>query len=60
MVRNDNIPDNKKYLDITSYNIRIPDNQFVLYYNQTILAKNIFAYYQNSPILFHYYFYVNG
>ena len=55
MVRNDNTPDDKKYLGIISYGIRIPDNQSVLYYNQIILAKDVPAYYQNNPILFHHY-----
>ena len=33
MVRNDDTPDKKKFLGITPRGIRIPDNQYVLYYN---------------------------
>jgi len=55
MVRNDSTPDKKKFLGITPHDTRIPDNQYVLYYNQRILAKDVPVYSQDSSILFNHY-----
>src|SRR3954470_22041621 len=51
MVRNDNTPDEKKYLDITPRAIRIPDDRYVDYFGQRILARDVPAYHQNKPSL---------
>jgi len=48
MIRNDDTSDKKKFLDITSHNMKIPDDQYIWYFNQKILIKDIFAYYQKS------------
>ena len=41
MVRNDSTPDEKKFLGITLHKIRVPDNQYVWYFDQKILAKDV-------------------
>ncbi|UZO04611.1 uncharacterized protein OCT59_024987 [Rhizophagus irregularis] len=51
MVRNDNTPDEKKYLGITPRDIRIPDDQYVDYFGQRILARDVPAHHQNEPRL---------
>ena len=51
IVRNDNTPDDKKYLGITSRSIRIPDDRYVDYFGQRILARDVPAYHQNKPSL---------
>ncbi len=51
MVRNDNTPNEKKYLGIISHTIRIPNNRYVDYFGQRILARDVFTYYQNKPSL---------
>jgi hypothetical protein len=57
MVRNDNTPDKKKYLGITPHGIRIPDNRYVNYFGQRILARDVPAYHQNEPSLCDLYYY---
>src|SRR6266542_302284 len=49
MVRNNNTPDEKKYLGITPRNIRIPDDRYVDYFGQRILARDVPAHHQNNP-----------
>ena len=51
MVRNDNTPDEKKYLGITPHGIRIPDDRYINYFGQRILARDVPAYHQNKPSL---------
>src|SRR5581483_8145623 len=51
MVKNDNIPDEKKYLGITPRGIRIPDDRYVNYFGQRILARDVPAHHQNEPRL---------
>ena len=51
MVRNDNTPDEKKYLGITPRGIRIPDDRYVNYFGQRILARDVPAHHQNDPRL---------
>jgi len=51
MVRNDKTPDDKKYLGITPRSIRIPDDQYVNYFGQRILARDVPTYHQNEPSL---------
>src|SRR6266498_1782870 len=51
MVRNDNTPDEKKYLGITPHGIRIPDDRYVNYFGQRILARDVPAHHQNKPSL---------
>ncbi|CAG8577885.1 9805_t:CDS:2, partial [Racocetra fulgida] len=55
MVRNDGTPDKKKFLGITSHDIRISDDQYVDYFGQKIQAKDVPTHYQKSPILFYCY-----
>jgi hypothetical protein len=50
-VRNDNTPDEKKYLGITPRGIRIPDDRYVNYFGQRILARDVPAHHQNEPRL---------
>ncbi|CAG8539418.1 13673_t:CDS:2 [Cetraspora pellucida] len=47
IVRNDGTSDKKKFLGITSRDIRIPDDRYVWYINRKILAKDVPAYHQN-------------
>ena len=49
MVKNDNILDEKKYLGITPRGIRIPDDRYVNYFGQRILARDVPAHHQNDP-----------
>jgi len=51
IVRNDGIPDDKKYLGITPCDIRIPDDRYVDYFGKRILARDVPAYHQNKPSL---------
>jgi hypothetical protein len=51
MVRNNNTPDEKKYLNISSCDIKIPDNQYVDYFGQRILARDISVHHQNESRL---------
>ncbi len=50
MVRNDSISDEKKFLGITPYKIRVPNNWYIYYfwieynYEDRIQAKDISAY----------------
>ncbi|CAG8647691.1 7146_t:CDS:2 [Cetraspora pellucida] len=44
IVRNDDTPDEKKFLGITSRDIRISDNRYVWYIDRKILVKDVFAY----------------
>ena len=46
MVRNDKTPDDKKYLDITPRGIRIPDDRYVNYFGQRILARDVPAHHR--------------
>ncbi|CAG8836820.1 25642_t:CDS:2 [Gigaspora margarita] len=55
MVRNDGTPDKKKFLGITSHDIKIPDDRYVDYFGQKIQAKDVPAHYQKFPILFDHY-----
>ncbi|UZO07431.1 uncharacterized protein OCT59_027715 [Rhizophagus irregularis] len=50
-MRNDNTPDEKKYLGITPRDIRIPDDQYVNYFGRRILARDVPAHHQNEPRL---------
>ena len=50
-MRNDGTPDEKKFLGITSHDIRVSDDRYVWYFDQKIQAKDILAYHQKSPIL---------
>jgi hypothetical protein len=51
MMRNDNTPDNKKYLGITPHGIRIPDDWYVDYFGKRILARDVPAHHQNESSL---------
>ena len=48
-MRNDKTSDDKKYLGITFRSIRIPDDQYVNYFGQRILARDVPAHHQNKP-----------
>ena len=50
-MRNDGIPDDKKYLGITPCDIRIPDDRYVNYFGKRILARDVPVYHQNKPSL---------
>ncbi len=50
-MRNDNTPDKKKYLGITPHAIRIPNDRYVNYFGQRILARDVPIYHQNKPSL---------
>ena len=56
-LRNDNTPDEKKYLGITPRGIRIPDDRYVNYFGQKILARDVPAHHQNEPRLHALYYY---
>ncbi len=51
MMRNDNTSNEKKYLGIISRDIRISDDQYINYFDQRILARDVLAYHQNKPSL---------
>ncbi|CAG8697103.1 3310_t:CDS:2 [Gigaspora margarita] len=48
MVRNDGTSDEKRFLNITPRDIKIPDDRYVWYIDRKILAKDIPAYHQNG------------
>jgi hypothetical protein len=41
MMRNDDTPDEKKFLGIAPHKIRVPNNQYVRYLDQKIQAKDV-------------------
>ncbi len=67
MVRNDSIPNEKKFLGITPHKVRVPDDRYIDYiwdssyflmginYKNRIQAKDMPAHYQNHPILYDHY-----
>jgi len=67
IVRNDNTPDEKKFLSITPRKIRVSDDRYIDYiwdpsyllteinYEDRIQAKDMPTYYQNYPILYDHY-----
>jgi hypothetical protein len=61
MVRNDGTPDEKKFLDVTSRKIRVPDDQYINFlwvgynYDDKIQAKDVPAYAQDIPALYNHY-----